>query len=95
MPPRMPAALILTILTVGLAGCSLFESRETRLMRQSPDYKSGYADGCATSNSASRTTIRDDAAYRGIRAYSMGWNTGRSMCRASTGSDNPFIPVTR
>ena len=87
------AVLTLALLAIGLAGCSLFESRETRLMRQSPDYRAGYSDGCATANSASRSEVRDAASYKGIRAYTMGWNAGRSLCRTQ-GADNPFPSVT-
>lgn len=102
MPLRFSARLALTVLLAGLCGCTLFESRETRLMRASPDYKAGYSDGCATANAAgtagSPAPIRDDNAFRVNRAYNLGWTSGRSMCRnifaPSSGSSMSFPSAT-
>ena len=41
---RRAAVLILMILP--LAACSLFQSKQTRALRRSPDYRAGYQDGC-------------------------------------------------
>ncbi len=80
-------------LVIALCGCSLFESRETRQLRETPDYRAGYSDGCATANAAGTagsqgiTPIRDDNAFRTNKAYNLGWTTGHSMCR------NTFTPA--
>jgi hypothetical protein len=82
-----PAALILLVPL--LASCALFESRQTRAMRATPDYKAGYSDGCATAGSVSanpraETGMRDAQAYAGSAAYRMGWGEGFGACRPMT-----------
>ncbi len=85
MPLHPIVRLALIALLAGISGCTLFESRETRQMRTTPDYRAGYSDGCATANAAgtagSPAPLRDENAFRANRAYNLGWNTGRSMCR--------------
>ena len=83
MPFRIFAGLSIVVLI--LSACTLFESPATRAMRNTPDYRAGYSDGCATAEMAGRgARIRDEESYRTIRAYSLGWNTGNQVCR--TGS---------
>ena len=93
---RLYIVLIATSLL--LAACGLFESSEMRAMRNTPDYKAGYSDGCASANkTAGSRTIRDENAYRTDRAYSLGWNTGVQMCRTSFPSSpgaGPFAEPT-
>jgi hypothetical protein len=79
-------ALSCLILCLSLCGCGLFESPAQRAMRNSPDYKAGYSDGCAsasTSGANPRDTslVRDEEAYRTIPAYRSGWGTGFNGCR--------------
>lgn len=79
----------LVLLAPLLASCALFESRQTRAMRATPDYKAGYSDGCATAGSASanpraETGMRDDQAYDSNAAYRMGWGEGFGACRPMT-----------
>jgi len=38
-------ALVL-LLILPLVACGLFESRQTRALRKTPDYRAGYQDGC-------------------------------------------------
>jgi hypothetical protein len=92
-------AIVLILLLLPLAGCSLFESKQTRALRKSPDYKVGYQDGC---NSAwgpqadkrqDDTRVRDDKMYQSNRAYRMGWNRGLNACR-STGYTGGALPGT-
>ena len=69
-----------------LAGCALFESRATRAMRASPDYRAGYSDGCGSANNGSAnpradTRLRDESAYAGNAAYRRGWGEGFGACR--------------
>lgn len=86
-----PAYLLLLppLLCVCLSGCALFESKATRAMRNSPDYKAGYSDGCDSASAVSAnpradTQVRDDQAYSQIPAYRMGWNEGHGACRPLT-----------
>ena len=75
-----------------LAGCSLFESRATRALRASPDYRAGYGDGCASTNASANpradTRIRDADAYAGNAAYRRGWYEGYGGCRGAQQMQN-------
>ena len=69
-----------------LGGCSLFQSRAERAAKNSPDYKVGYRDGCASAsdggaNPRASGMIRDEEAYRTNPAYHSGWGTGFNGCR--------------
>jgi len=91
--------LILVLLVLPLTACGLFESKELRTLRKSPDYKAGYQDGC---NSAwgpdadkrhDDTIVRDDKQYKENKAYRTGWNRGLNACR-STGYTGGALPGT-
>lgn len=89
MHTSLPRLALLVLLVPLLAGCALFESKRTRALRATPDYKAGYSDGCATAGSVSAnpradTTMRDDQAYDGNEAYRMGWGEGFGACRPMT-----------
>ena len=78
--------LLLPLVIPLLAGCALFESKQTRAMRASPDYKAGYGDGCASAGAVSANLradigVRDDQAFSGNEAYRMGWQEGFGACR--------------
>jgi hypothetical protein len=86
MEKRRLPLLLLPLLALSLAGCALFESKQTRALRASPDYRAGYGDGCSTASTVSAnpradTQNRDDQAYAGNTAYRMGWNEGYGACR--------------
>jgi hypothetical protein len=90
------AVLVLSCLS--LAGCGfIFESRAERATRNSPNFRSGYSDGCATANAQGtnfgRAMTRDDALYRSDRAYRAGWAAGVSACQ-STLARQPGTPST-
>lgn len=78
--PRLAGlAALLTLL-----GCA---SASDRALRNSPDFKAGYSDGCASAGSQGanvRTNgvVRDEEAYRSNRAYHAGWGTGFNTCRS-------------
>jgi len=84
------------MLFLSLAGCALFERPAQRALRDSPDYKAGYSDGCAsasTSGANPRDTslVRDEEAYRTIPAYHSGWGTGFNGCRLYQPSAGPPV----
>ena len=81
---------------IALSGCGfIFETQAERATRNSPDFKSGYADGCATANSQGtdygRAQTRDAELYRRSKAYRAGWAAGVSACRSNL-ADQPGVP---
>jgi hypothetical protein len=78
-----PRLAVLLLVGFALSGC---ESASDRAMRNSPDYKSGYSDGCASAgargaNMRDSGRMRDEQAYQTDRVYSAGWDTGFNTCR--------------
>jgi hypothetical protein len=82
-----------------LAGCALFESKATRALRATPEYRAGYSDGCGSANTSANpradTMMRDQTAYDTNGAYRMGWGEGFGSCRGlaqmnNTRSMNPL-----
>ena len=87
---------ILTLACLSLAGCGfIFESKAEQATRNSPNFKSGYSDGCATANAQGtnygRAQTRDDALYRADKAYRAGWAAGVSACQSNLASQ-PGVP---
>ena len=86
-------ALILALPLLALAGCALFESRATRALLRTADYKAGYGDGCASArpsaNPRADTSLRDDEAYRTNRGYRLGWGEGFGACRGMSRMQTP------
>ena len=71
-----------------LAGCA------DRAVRNSPEYRAGYTDGCASANLAGAnkrdtSLTRDEAAYRNSPPYHSGWGAGFGACRAMTAPVSP------
>lgn len=95
----MLRTIVSLLLLVCLAGCGLFESREMRTLRKSPDYRAGYQDGCNSGWAPDAdkrhddTIVRDDKQYQSNRAYRLGWNRGLNACR-STGYSGGALPGT-
>ncbi len=78
----MRAMILLGLLL--LAGCS---SPASRAMRNTPDFKAGYSDGCASAslegaNPRDTSLTRDESAFRDNPAYHSGWGEGFGACRA-------------
>ena len=97
---RRTAILLLILpLTFSLAACTLFQSKQTRALRKTPDYRAGYQDGCNTAYGPDAnkrrddTTVRDDTLYKNNKAYRMGWDRGLNACR-STGYNGGALPGT-
>src|SRR6185312_102470 len=92
-------AAIFLLMILPLTGCALFESKKTRALRRSPDYRVGYQDGCnsAWGPDANKrnddTIVRDDAQYKNNKAYPMRWDRGLNACR-STGYTGGALPGT-
>lgn len=87
---------LVSVTALSLTGCGfIFESKAERATRNSPDFKSGYSDGCATANAQGtdygRTVVRDDEMYRTDKPYRAGWAAGVSACRSNLASQ-PGVP---
>ncbi len=94
--PRLLRNAVFATSCLALAGCGfIFESSAERATRNSPDFKSGYSDGCATANAQGtnygRAITRDDAMYRTNKAYRAGWAAGVSACQSNLASQ-PGVP---
>jgi len=89
-------SLACLLLLLPLAGCTLFQSKATRALHASPDYKAGYADGCASGqDSVSRApAARDEDAFAGNQAYGAGWREGASACRMMASPGMNMAPPT-
>lgn len=94
MPMRLPRPTGFLPLILLLASCAGGNSN-------SPDFKAGYSDGCASASLAGGadkrqdSITRDDAAYRSNEDYRAGWGQGFGSCRAmaapqSSPGDGPF-----
>jgi len=89
----MRLAIVLCLL-LPLAGCGLFDSKAEKALRNSPDYKAGYNDGCSSAAArgvSPRDTgvIRDEESYKTNPAYRAGWGTGFNGCRIYQPSATP------
>ena len=79
---------VLFLMGVTLAAC---ESTADRALKKSPDYRTGYSDGCSSAgargaNMRDSGRVRDEQAYQDNRAYNVGWDTGFHACGASQAS---------
>jgi hypothetical protein len=95
--PCMRRILILG-LVLPLAACGLFVSKETRALRRSPDYRSGYNDGCNSAYGPDAdkrhddSIVRDDEMFRTNKAYRTGWHMGNGACRTNGSYGGGALP---
>ena len=85
MPKPRPIRLVLVpILAASLSSCIFFETKAMRAMRNNPDFKAGYSDGCASANARGTSfrgeKVRDDALFKTNEPYRTGWSNGYSTC---------------
>jgi hypothetical protein len=80
-PIRVAFALFLA---ASLSGCIFFETKAMRAMRNDPNFKAGYSDGCASANARGASfrgeKVRDDALFKTSEPYRAGWSNGYSTC---------------
>lgn len=77
---------VLAIAVVSLAGCGIFfPSARDRAAKNTPNFKSGYSDGCASATIQDTTyrtdTVRDEELYKSDKNYRAGWASGFYNCR--------------
>lgn len=91
----VPRLSMLLLAGFVLSGC---ETAADRAMKNSPDYKAGYSDGCASAGSPGANMrdsgrMRDEQAYQNNRGYNAGWDTGFHTCGVSqSGGGMPPMP---
>ena len=77
------AGLVLS-LALSLSGCIFFETKAMRAMRNDPNFKAGYSDGCASANARGTSftgeKVRDDILFKTSQPYRAGWSNGYSTC---------------
>jgi len=82
-----PAIALLAALT--LSGCGiLLPTAKDRAAKNTPNFKSGYSDGCASAGTQSANyradQVRDENLYKTDAHYRSGWASGFSNCRNNT-----------
>ena len=66
-------------LCIALAACaSPSPNPEVNLSGYPPEFKQGYADGCASARGRQK---RNDARFRSDYQYAQGWRDGFDICR--------------
>lgn len=87
MPPRkLPVVLAAVTLAFSLSGCGIFlPTAKDRAAKNSPGFKSGYSDGCASAGTVSANhreeKVRDENLYKTDPHYRSGWASGFANCR--------------
>ncbi len=93
--PTFTIRALAVLLSLTLAGCIFFETPRQRAMRNDPNFRAGYSDGCASANARGSNvrgdTVRDDAAYAASQPYRAGWSAGFSSCNTALQQSNPSI----
>jgi hypothetical protein len=94
-PAPFTIRLVCVLLSLTLAGCIFFETPRQRAMRNDPNFKNGYSDGCASANARGSNvrgdTVRDESAYAVSQPYRAGWSAGYSSCNTAMQQANPPI----
>ncbi|HEY2444177.1 MAG TPA: hypothetical protein VGI20_00375 [Rhizomicrobium sp.] len=78
----------------------MFGSAKDRAVRNSPDYKQGYEDGCAAATDQGADLrdrpVGDKSLYKSDDTYRAGWSSGFRICRrtdmqpGASPADNPI-----
>jgi len=75
--------VVLPLLMLG--GCGLFVSPRDRALERTPDFRSGYTDGCAAASAPSANPRDQQDSLAGETAtYKLGYAAGYSACRRGT-----------
>lgn len=81
-------SLTVFALAVCLAGCGiLFPSHRDRAAKNTPGFKAGFSDGCASATNEQTSyraeQIRDEQLYKTDKHYRAGWASGFYNCRTN------------
>jgi len=80
--------LVLMVAALCLAGCGiLFPGARDRAAKNTPGFKSGFSDGCASATiqdtNYRKDTVRDEELYKSDKNYRAGWSSGFYNCRTN------------
>jgi len=80
--------LVLVVAALSLAGCGiLFPTARDRAAKNTPGFKSGFSDGCASATiqdtNYRKDTVRDEELYKSDANYRAGWSSGFYNCRTN------------
>jgi len=81
---------------LSLAGCGVFfPSAKERAAKNSPGFRSGYTDGCASATMQGtkyrNDAVRDEEEYKSDKNYRAGWGSGFYNCRTNL-THQPITP---
>jgi hypothetical protein len=79
---------IVALTALSLAGCGIFfPTARSRAAKNTPGFKSGYSDGCASATiqdtNYRHDQVRDEGSYAADKNYRAGWASGFSVCRTN------------
>jgi hypothetical protein len=102
---RRFAPVLAAALALSLAGCGiLMPTARDRAAKNTPGFKSGYSDGCASATiqdvNYRADQVRDENLYKTDKHYRTGWASGFYNCRTNrthsmTGPGSGPIPDNR
>ena len=76
---------IVAVTALSLSACAIFGGPADRKLRNTPNYRAGYADGCAAANNPSANNREGPSADTGLYAsdqtYRHGWANGYQTCK--------------
>ena len=89
---------ITLLAALSLAGCGIiFPSVRQRAGRDTPGFRAGYSDGCASATiqdtNYRHDQVRDESAYAADKNYRSGWASGFSVCRTNLTRDPAKGPI--
>ncbi len=73
--------LAVFLMVIAAAGCATQSKPPAPALNLSgypPEFRQGYADGCASVNAARK---RDEARFKSEANYAQGWRDGYDICR--------------
>ena len=77
--------LLVTLVFLPAAGCTVFGSGKDRALLNQPNFKEGYEDGCAAATAQGSDLrdrpVEDKALYANDATYRKGWSSGFQTCR--------------
>ena len=79
----MPKTILLvSTLAIALTGCAIFGGRADQALRRTPNFRAGYADGCAAATAQSANPRDDKGSLEGEdRTYKRGYAMGYQSCQ--------------
>lgn len=83
-------SIVVAIAVLSLAGCGiLMPSARDRAAKNTPGFKSGFSDGCASATIQQTNyradQVRDENLYKTDKHYRSGWASGFYNCRTNNG----------